>query len=691
LKFSNRKYHYTYLSQFLNTCPFLKALFPFIVGIFLYPLAFIADEVVYVTFILCFILSIFISRKTTTYNLFISYRINGFTIAILLVAFGYFVSSKHDMHAAHDRIVQNSQNRKFLCLQIDDIVKKQPEHYTTIAILRDSSSHKHPGITSPKILCYFRTKSTLKRGDIIITTSKPEPFNTPKNPGSFDRKTYYENKGISYFLFAADNHFVHARLNTSSLLDEISTIRWRIRDRIVDYMEPEEAGVTVAMLLGTKQDLTEDIKTGYAETGVMHILAVSGLHIGILFLFIRFVFGPYRHHQLGKWLFVIIALSAIWGFALLAGMSNSVFRASIMFTIFILAEITYRKNYAFNSTAAAAFIILFISPSALYDVGFQLSFAAVFAILTFYRPIYRLLSPNNKIAQWSWQMISVSLAAQIGTLPITLYYFHQFPPGAMIANFIGIPMALLMLTNGFVLIMAMVLSIRWIESWLMKFIEYIAFIGNKLLLALHNILPGVTTVYIDTSQTILLYCIVAATATFLYFRTFASFLPLVVSICLFLVIGLYHKHQLYTQKQIVCYSLSSGLAMDRVSGSGYEEISGGNLQREAYRYEIAPTRTKSGISMLNKANTVNLDDHNILLSALNDQTIVILRDQKYTLPETLKVDYLVLDGGRLNDYWMNYYSHFADKIVASANTEIYLDVDAYNQLHLLKHNHLIIN
>ena len=210
-------------------------------------------------------------------------------------------------------------------------------------------------------------------------------------------------------------------------------------------LSDDQYAVVAAMALGDKSSLTRDLKETYSMTGASHILALSGLHLGIIYALLSMLVVGRRWQMVSQ---VAIILS-IWAFVFLVGMSTSVVRSAVMLTVYALLAIGHRQKMSVNTLAFTAIVMLLVSPQALFDVGFQMSFMAVFSILLFtplfYRPFSSEYLMTHRLVKWLWGMVAVSIAAQIGVAPLIAYYFGRFSCFFLLTNFIVIPAATLIL------------------------------------------------------------------------------------------------------------------------------------------------------------------------------------------------------------------------------------------------------
>ena len=207
-----------------------------------------------------------------------------------------------------------------------------------------------------------------------------------------------------------------------------------------------------ALLLGQRQDISDELTANYSKAGAVHILAISGLHVGIILVLLSFVLKPLERVKRGKLIKLVLIISFLWFFAVLAGMSASVTRAVTMFSALALGQFFNKKNAVEQSLVFSMFIIVLWKPIFLFDIGFQLSYLAVFGIIWIQPLVYNAWTPKLYIAAKGWQLFTVSLAAQIGVLPLSLFYFHQFPGLFFVSNLLIIPFLGVILGIGIIVV-----------------------------------------------------------------------------------------------------------------------------------------------------------------------------------------------------------------------------------------------
>jgi competence protein ComEC len=311
------------------------------------------------------------------------------------------------------------------------------------------------------------------------------PNSSSKNPNQFDYGKYLANKQIYGQLYADA-----ADIKVSSQIEkDIWYYAAQIRNTIINNLKKDgfhstELNVAVALLLGQQQDVDPEIIQDYQYAGAVHILSVSGLHIGFILLFVTFILKPVPNNRKGSLLKLMIILCSLWLFGILAGLAPSVVRSVTMFSFVAIGQHLRRSVNIYHTLLVSILLILLVQPSFLFDVGFQLSYLALFFIIWFHPLLSSLWEPKNKISKYIWDILSVSFAAQIGTLPLSLYYFHQFPGLFFITNLVIIPL------TGFIMglgVVVMVLAFfNYCPFFLSKALEWSLFVVDKIIHTIAN-------------------------------------------------------------------------------------------------------------------------------------------------------------------------------------------------------------
>ena len=351
------------------------------------------------------------------------------------------------------------KNTSKVILAIDKVLKPGNYHHKYVADVVQVDSKKTIG----HVLLNIEKDSTpllFHTGDLVFLKNKFQDIKSSLNPHQFNYKNYLAKQGIYQQVYATKQELLLLDQTSTSFLGFIAALRLKIQQSLQQYdFSEDELAVMNALLLGQRQEISKELSDNYSKAGAIHILAVSGLHVGIILLILSFVLKPLERVNKGKLIKLVLVILFLWFFAVLAGMSASVTRAVTMFSAIALGQFFNKRNAVEHSLIFSMFIILLWKPLFLFDVGFQLSYTAVFGIIWVQPVLYQLWKPTFFIVDKGWQLISVSVAAQLGVLPISLFYFHQFPGLFFISNLIIIPFLGVILGLGLVVLVLSYVSI----------------------------------------------------------------------------------------------------------------------------------------------------------------------------------------------------------------------------------------
>lgn len=327
-------------------------------------------------------------------------------------------------------------------------------------------------------------ESKVKANSKIIGYGKIAAFEDPKNPQQFNYKAYMASQQMTHKIDADSSQFKIENQAKFNLAQIGESIRVKIQNSLEAHsFSDDQMDIIQALLLGQKQNVDPETYAQFSKAGVVHILAVSGLHVGIILLILRSLTQVLLRVRHGKYFREFLVLLGIWGFAILAGMTPSVMRAAVMFSFLSIGLQYKRKTSAVNTLALSAVLLLCINPFLIQQVGFQLSYLAVLSIISLQPRLYTLYQPKYIIDKRLWDIVTVTLTAQLGVLPLSLYYFHQFPGLFLLSNLVILPGLGLILSGGILVILLslfnllpeiLVKSYGIILDVLLYFVEWIA-------------------------------------------------------------------------------------------------------------------------------------------------------------------------------------------------------------------------
>lgn len=355
---------------------------------------------------------------------------------------------------------------------------EKPNSIKTLVTLDNFIRNDSVFPTSEKMIVYLEKSpeaTNLAFGEKIYFTGKVQSINNRGNPGEFDYKNYLQKQRIYRQVYLKNSSWIGTGMVNQKSVFVFSE---NLRNKLLDVYRTQNLGETefqilAALVIGYRQELDPEVIQVFSNTGAMHILSVSGFHVGILFWGLNLLLGFLKKRQKGKFIYVLAISAIVWFYALLTGLSPSVNRAALMITLYITGENLIRKTSIYNTLATSAMFLLLINPNNLYDVGFQLSYLAVFGIV-FLQPRFAVFyTPGNRIFKYFWTILTVSVAAQISTLPLTLYYFNQFPVYFLLTNLFIIPVSQLIIPSGILLLFAHRVALlsgifSFTTKWLLK-------------------------------------------------------------------------------------------------------------------------------------------------------------------------------------------------------------------------------
>ncbi len=408
----------------------------------------------------------------------------------------------------------------------------------------------------------------LKKGDYIQFEPEFKEIKTNKNPEVFNYKRYLFFHLISQQTFLKSKHWNIINIKKSWFdINQISSLRQFLFQKYKDYgIKDNELSVLSALTLGYKSNLDYNIQKSYAASGAIHVLAVSGLHVGIIFMIVSQILKFLGKKKSARITRFILTFLSIWFFALLTGAAPSVLRASLMFSFIALGQAMNKRGNIYNSIFASAFILLLFNPFLLFDLSFQLSYSAVISIVYFQPIIYQLIPIKNLIWKWIWGLSSVSIAAQIGTFPITIFYFHQFPNYFLFSNFIVIPLATIIIWLSILFFASLSISViaQFLASVLSQIIRFQNFLIGEIESWPYSLSKNL---FIDEIQLTILVLIILAIMLLIYKVNFKHSFILGLLILGFSVYSNYLIINKQNQKEIIIYDIKGFTAINLINGT----------------------------------------------------------------------------------------------------------------------------
>lgn len=520
-----------------------------------------------------------------------------------------------------------------------------------------------------KTIGYFEKDSLseqLEFGNKVIIHTEFDSIENSGNPEEFDYKNYMQRRGIFLQTYIRSDRFKHIDHHAGfSLIGLAQKSRQKLLHIYQKYdIKNQEFAVASALTLGYKDHLDEEIKKAYSASGAMHILAVSGLHVGIIYLIINTFLKFITRFRYGEFIrFCIIVLSLV-SFALITGLSPSVSRAVLMFTLIALGALLKRATNIYNTIAASAFILLLINPYLITDVGFQLSYSAVTAIVYFQSKIYKLITFRYWLPDKIWALLSVSIAAQLGTFPIGIYYFNQFPNYFWLTNIIVIPLAFIIVFLSVILfsLSAFDAAAQIIAYGFRNTLRILNYLVQQI-----EALPYSTTTWLSFSllEVVFIYLILILASIYLVHKQKRFLIYTLATLCILLTINAVNKYNHYQQNKVFVYNVRKSTAINFIHGRRNLLLADmpQNNQNLKYAAQNNWLKIKAGSpqilpvslfdSTLNYSSIAHkISDYNLVIQnsfiKFHNTTFLILRRKnnfaEYIPKQKLKVDYIILTG-----------------------------------------------
>lgn len=572
-----------------------------------------------------------------------------------------FVNNSFNYNTYYKNYLKESST---VILKIDKVLKSSNYHDKYEVSVHQVDSSKTTGKVLLNVL-KDSTHSSLKVDEVLYAKPNFEELNPPLNPYQFDYKFYLEKQGIYQQLYLSSENYRSIGIRGFSLVGLSAKFRSQIQDALNSYhFKPDELAVINALLLGQRQEISKELLTDYSKAGAIHILAVSGLHVGIILLILTSIFKPLERVKNGRVIKTILIILLLWVFAFIAGLSASVVRAVTMFTFLAVGLSFKRKNIVLFSLISSMFFLLIIKPMFLFDVGFQLSYLAVFGIVLVQPKLYIIWNPKYRIIDKVWQLSTVSLAAQVGVLPLSLYYFHQFPGLFILSNLLIIPFLGAILLGGILVIILALIGI--LPQFLASFYGYVISLMNTFVSWISNQEAFLfTEISLSFSMMLISYAVIfSLVLLFIKFST-KRILYFLTSVVVFQSIYLKEKHERETKKEFIVFHKSRNTIIgNRVVEELYVNHDLDSLQIINTNF-IASYRINENIKVTYKkgfSNVLKFGDQSVLIvdslgiykiEGLNNPIVLLQQSPKINLERLVKeIDpkHIIADGSNYKSY-----------------------------------------
>jgi len=585
--------------------PFLRLFIPFVVGIVIgiySGIPFIAGLWIIVLIIPFLFVFHYFQLRTLSFGL---RQIQGLFVIFISICLGLGIAGLHNhrtesLHFAN-RIGLNGVYK----IRIEDVPLDKTNAIRLQISILSGISHNKEVACNGRVMAYFKSDSNsikLRYGDVVIARLKLIPVEPPMNPNSFDYKKYLNYQGIYHRTYIASSQWVLLKKAEGFNIYRLGT---SLQEKFINLFKihkpnPEELSVASALVLGSTNTIDPELISAYKSTGTFHILSVSGMHVGVIYLVLSTFLISFKRKTFTRLIRGLILLTVVWFYALITGLSPAVLRAAVMLSFIIVGECFERDSNTINTLAASAFILLIIDPFLLMNIGFQLSYLSVVGIVLIHPLINEKWKPKYKIVQLIWGLTTVSIAAQLAASPIAALHFHQFPNYFIISNYFAIPLSSIAIYAGMLTLITS--PFIWLSHHLaILFFGSITLLNN--LIRFFDQLPyaSINNIQISVLETILICLFI----TLIYMTIIQKDkkVTLYAALICFLFIGtsfIIDNLKLKQQQTITIYSIKDNTIIDYFNGQSCFSFQSFNPHMEIKNnvYQIKDNRIACGINQI---------------------------------------------------------------------------------------------
>ena len=601
----------TLFAQELRQIPFVRNIIPFMAGIIVqlnFSVVPLILPAIIILFLLIITLRIVMAKNTYRRRFWIG----------LLIYLSIFISGAGLAKINTTKVPVFPKNETIIKARLIEPLTEKKNLLKTVLKIQFIGGKAIVGSDEAKILAYFQKDSSvnLTYGDEIIFKSFISELQNPGNPAEFDYKSYLLGKGITGQCYIEIEKYELTANNTGNKIIAFALRTRQLLSQIYRKhgIEGEELAVLSALTLGDKSELDFDTKEAYVKAGAMHILAVSGLHVGIIFVIINYLLSFLKKIKIGKYeigntlkAFTVILL--LWFFALLTGFSPSVQRAAVMFTFIAIGNALNRRINIYNSLAASAFILLVYNPLLIKSVGFQLSYIAVISIVYIQPRLEKLITFKYNILHKIWVLTTVSIAAQIGTGPVSFMYFHIFPNWFALSNLIVIPLASIIVYNAGLLLA--VSPIPYFSDVVAFFLKYSVKMLNGSVNFIEDLPASATeNIPFELSDTLFWYMIIIGILIFFQYRQVKHLQITFGIITIYTAFLFIASLQLSGQQKMIVYNIRHASLLQFINNKEVINICDSTVESsKGYDFATKNHLLNSGIT---KSKFLNIDSQHIV-------------------------------------------------------------------------------
>jgi competence protein ComEC len=630
--------------------PFLRVLIPFILGI-LFGIYFGFQNTIlwYVLISLALVISFFFVYS----KLFTRYRTSwvfGILINTLFIIFGFQLTVFNTGKFSSNHFSNYSDRSQFQLIKVYQQPVEKEKIFKLFAKVEKVKCNDKWIKTSGNILIVLpkdSLSSQIRYGDYLIVSAKIEKTKPPMNPGEFDYKKYLSYQSVYDQTYLSPDSWVKTGDRGGNPVSRLAcNMQTELLNVFKKYVSGKrELAVISALILGDTDGIDSDLMNAYAGTGAIHVLSVSGMHVGLILIALNFLLFFMNKNKLLRILKAIIIICFLIFYAILTGLSPAVMRSAIMLSL-IIAGITFNKSHnILNAMAFSAFVLLLYDPFLITNVGFLLSYFAIGGIVVFHKYFYRLFEFNNSIIDKIWSATCAAFAAELGTFPIAILFFHQFPVYFWFSNlFVWLLTPLIMFAGIGLLITTKFTTISFYGG---KLVGILVYLLNKSVLVINNLpFSKVKGISITPLESLLLYLSIAFLFYFLLKRRVLNLILGIISLVMVFSIQFYQDFVTMNQRKMVIYDIHNHSGMDLVDGHKNIFIADKDLisNQSLINFHLSGNRGAMKVNNLVESDN-NLFIRDNYIQFFNKRILVIKSKKQLeeSSPIYNSIDYLILE------------------------------------------------
>lgn len=628
-----------------NPFPFVRFLIFFVAGIATYiQFQFFHTSLYYLAGILLLALLISIRFKIPV--------IRGLFLWLLLFDLG-IITTYHKTAINQPNHFSKHKEFQFYEAVITSNTEEKPKTFKVEAELKTVQIADKWQPTSGKILLYFdKTKSAKPiYGDVFLVKGMPREVEAPKNPYEFDYRRFLQYKGIYAHHFLWGNEYMKIGNNPPSKVIQIANRANAYADSVFKaaIQTKNEYAVANAMVVGLRDDIDNDLLDAYSASGAIHVLSVSGMHVGILFLFLGWIFGWIKKRgKDGKLYFTALVISILWIYAIFTGLSATVLRATVMFSFIQFGTALNRRQNIYNTLAISALLLLVWNPYWIIDVGFQLSYLAIIGIVFLHPYLNHRVNPTNPILREAWSITVVCFSAQLFTFPLSVYYFHQFPTYFLLANPFVAMFSFLVLPAG--LLILIVANVPFLSTFVAMILKLSLFLLNWIILLFEKIpfstLKGFSLHFLEL---LAVYGIIFLIIKF-FIESELKFLKAAVAVLT--ILGIWNIYQDFSQsqqKELVFHFIPKKSGISIVEGKSATFIADSSLihNKKIYDFHLKNFFDNQGVRNENRVDKQQFTNQNGMMFLSFEGKQILWLQEKFRGKIQGKADYLLISNNAI--------------------------------------------